>query len=86
MTNIDALINALHPDELSRLSRLGKEEQLDPEALESLDRAAGGPGEGRGYYVVRGSLEPRHNRSYYLREDVAVAIDSADKAANAVIG
>ena len=42
--------------------------------LDAIDRAAGGPGEGRGYYIVRGSLEPLERRNYYLREDVADAI------------
>ncbi len=74
MTNIPALISALRPEELDRLRRLGREQQLDPAAVEALDRAAGGPGEGRGYYIVHGSLEPRENRAYYLRDDVADAV------------
>lgn len=82
MTNIPALISALQPDELERLRDFGREQRLDPAALEALDRAAGGPGEGRGYYVVRGQLEPQEHRTYYLRDDVADAIFTATTPAN----
>ncbi|MBT2522499.1 hypothetical protein [Arthrobacter sp. ISL-28] len=44
------------------------------------------PARGRGYYVVRGSLEPLERRQYHLREDVAAAIfapESLDDTAGA---
>ncbi|MEO5321290.1 hypothetical protein PV761_22240 [Arthrobacter sp. CC3] len=74
MTDIQGLINSLRPDELAELQERGPSQVLEPDMLDAIDRAAGGPGEGRGYYIVRGSLEPLERRQYYLRDDVAAAI------------
>ena len=74
MTDIQGLIASLLPEDLAVLRQRGPDQSLDPDMLDTIDRAAGGPGEGRGYYVVRGSLVPQERRRYYLREDVAAAI------------
>ena len=74
MTDIQGLIGALLPEDLALLQERGPDQLLDPDMLDAIDRAAGGPGEGRGYYVVRGSLRPLERRHYYLRDDVAAAI------------
>ncbi|WP_426226647.1 hypothetical protein [Pseudarthrobacter sp. DSP2-3-2b1] len=74
MTDIQGLINSLAPEVLARLQERGPDQHLDPDTLDAFDRAAGGPGEGRGYYVVRGSLTPLERREYHLRDDVAAAI------------
>lgn len=74
MTDIQGLISSLAPDVLATLQERGPDQHLDPGMLDAIDRAAGGPGEGRGYYVVRGSLTPLERRSYFLRDDVAAAI------------
>lgn len=74
MTDIQGLISSLAPDVLAKLQERGPDQQLDPDMLDAFDRAAGGPGEGRGYYVVHGSLTPLERRSYHLRDDVAAAI------------
>jgi hypothetical protein len=74
MTDIQGLISSLQPEDLALLQERGQGQLLDPDMLDAIDRAAGGPGEGRGYYVVRGSLEPLERRQYYLRDDVATAI------------
>jgi hypothetical protein len=74
MTDIQGLITSLRPDELAELQERGPSQVLEPDMLDAIDRAAGGPGEGRGYYIVRGSLEPLERRQYYLRDDVAAAI------------
>jgi hypothetical protein len=74
MTDIQGLISSLRPDELAELQERGPSQVLEPDMLDAIDRAAGGPGEGRGYYIVRGSLEPLERRQYYLRDDVAAAI------------
>jgi hypothetical protein len=71
MVNIPELIAALLPDELDRLRSGGPGQILDGSLTAAIDRAAGGTGEGRGYYVVRGHLWPVEGREYYLREDVA---------------
>lgn len=74
MTDIQGLISSLRPDDLAELQERGPSQVLEPDMLDAIDRAAGGPGEGRGYYIVRGSLEPLERRQYYLRDDVAAAI------------
>lgn len=71
MTNISALISSLQPHELELLRSRGPEQALDSGLMSAIDRAAGGPGEGRGYYVVRGHLWPVEEREYHLRDDVA---------------
>lgn len=74
MTDIQGLISSLLPEELAVLQERGPDQRLDGAMVDALDRAAGGPGEGRGYYIVRGSLKPLELRNYHLREDVAAAI------------
>ncbi|WP_427172530.1 hypothetical protein [Arthrobacter sp. 92] len=74
MPDIPGLLNALLPEDLALLQQHGPDHALDSALIDAIDRAAGGPGEGRGYYVVRGSLEPLEHRSYYLRGDVAEAL------------
>jgi hypothetical protein len=74
MTDIHGLISSLLPEDLAVLQERGADHRLDRDMLDAIDRAAGGPGEGRGYYIVRGSLIPEERRNYYLREDVANAL------------
>lgn len=74
MTNIHGLINSLLPEDLALLQERGPDHRLDRDMLDAIDRAAGGPGEGRGYYIVGGSLIPEDHREYYLRDDVSAAI------------
>lgn len=74
MTDIQGLIRSLLPEDLAVLQERGPDQLLDRAMLDAIDRAAGGPGEGRGYYIVRGSLDPLERRKYCLREDVAAAI------------
>lgn len=80
MTNRPAIIDAFRPEDLAILRQCGPDQVLDRVMVDALDRAAGGPGEGRGYYVVRDRLEPLDHperRRYYLRGDVAAAISAA---------
>ena len=74
MTDIQGLIRSLQPEDLAVLLERGPGQLLDRDMLDAIDRAAGGPGEGRGYYIVRGSLQPLERRQYYLRDDVAAAL------------
>ncbi|MCI0141019.1 hypothetical protein KNN17_05435 [Arthrobacter bambusae] len=68
------MISRLQSEDLARLREAGKEKPLEPGMVAAIDAAAGGPGEGRGYYVVSGSLYPVDARDYHLREDVAEAV------------
>lgn len=83
MTNIHGLINSLLPEDLALLQERGPDHRLDRDMLDAIDRAAGGPGEGRGYYIVRGSLIPEDHREYYLRDDVSAAIFAPSTLQNA---
>jgi hypothetical protein len=74
MCDIPGLIRSLQSHELEQLKQRGLDGELEAHLIDAIDRAAGGPGEGRGYYVVRGHLEPVELRTYYLREDVAAAV------------
>jgi hypothetical protein len=74
MTDIQGLIGSLQPEDLALLQERGPAQLLDRDMLDAIDRAAGGPGEGRGYYIVRGSLEPLERRQYHLRDDVVAAL------------
>ena len=74
MPDIQGLISSLQPEDLALLRERGPGQLLSPDMLDAIDHAAGGPGEGRGYYVVRGSLVPLERRQYYLRDDVAAAM------------
>lgn len=74
MTDIQGLISSLQPEDLAVLHERGPSQLLDRDMLDAIDRAAGGPGEGRGYYIVRGSLQPLEQRQYYLRDDVVDAL------------
>ncbi|UKA61254.1 hypothetical protein [Arthrobacter sp. FW306-04-A] len=78
MCDIPGLISRLEAQDLARLRELGSEQPLEPQLIAAIDSAAGGPGEGRGYYVVSGSLYPVEARDYHLREDVAEAVYKAD--------
>ena len=74
MTDIQGLISALLPEDLAALRQRGPHQVLDGPMLDAIDRAAGGAGEGGGYYVLRGSLGPGERRGFYLRADVAAAL------------
>lgn len=74
ITDIQGLGSSLQPEDLAVLQERGLDQRLDRDMLDAIDRAAGGPGEGRGYYIVRSSLIPLERRNYYLREDVAAAV------------
>ncbi|MDP9884404.1 hypothetical protein J2W21_001917 [Sinomonas atrocyanea] len=71
MVDVTGMLHALRPEELQTLRSRGPAQILDEALLEAIDTAAGGPGEGRGYYVVHGHLWPVENREYHLRADVA---------------
>ncbi|MCA4134779.1 hypothetical protein [Arthrobacter sp. M4] len=77
MCDIPGLLQSLRPEELAQLKQRGGDGVLEAPLVDAIDRAAGGPGEGRGYYVVRGQLYPAETRSYYLRSDVAAAVVEA---------
>lgn len=71
MTDIAAVLGRLSPSELDELRALGPQGHLGRQLIEALDRAAGGPGAGRGYYVPSGSVSATGGPHTVLRSDVS---------------
>lgn len=71
MADIAALLGRLSPSELEELRALGPQGHLGKHLTDALDRAAGGPGAGRGYYVPSGSVSATGGPHIILRSDVA---------------
>lgn len=71
MADIAAVLGRLTPGELDELRSLGAQGHLSRDLTEALDRAAGGPGAGRGYYVPNGSVSATGGPHLVLRSDVA---------------
>jgi hypothetical protein len=71
MANIADVLGRLTPDEREELHSLGPQGHLPRHLVDALDRAAGGPGSGRGYYVPNGNVTPTGGPLLVLRSDVA---------------
>ncbi|MCU1540056.1 MAG: hypothetical protein JWM01_1003 [Arthrobacter sp.] len=71
MAEIAAVLGRLAPEELDGLRALGPQGHLTRPLIDALDRAAGGPGAGRGYYVPSGSVSPTGGPYFVLRSDVS---------------
>jgi hypothetical protein len=71
MADIAAVLGRLTPEEFDGLRALGPSGHLPRLLTEALDRAAGGPGAGRGYYVPTGSVSSTGGPHFVLRSDVS---------------
>ena len=71
MADIASLLGRLTPDELEELRAVGPQGFLPRHLVEAIDRAAGGPGAGRGYYVPAGSVSATGSPHLILRSDVS---------------
>lgn len=70
MADVKALVRRLAPHEIEEIHSIGAAGPLTPKLLHAIDRAAGGPGEGRGYYVYGRPSSSDRPRPFVLREDV----------------
>ncbi|MHA7279254.1 hypothetical protein ACX80H_05815 [Arthrobacter sp. MDT2-2] len=70
MADVKGVVRGLAPHEIEELHRIGPAGPLTPRLLHAIDRAAGGPGEGRGYYVYGRHADAGRPRPFVLREDV----------------
>ena len=92
MADIAAVLGRLTPEELDDLRTLGPQGHLSRQLIEALDRAAGGSGAGRGYYVPTGSVSATGGPHLVLRSDVSAWLFGAapqiphGQAAEAVAG
>jgi hypothetical protein len=71
MADIAAVLGRLTPEELEELRSLGPDGYLNRRLTDALDRAAGGPGAGRGYYVTNGNVSATGGPHVILRSDVS---------------
>jgi hypothetical protein len=71
MANIAQVLGRLTPDELDELRTLGPQGHLPRYLVDALDRAAGGTGAGRGYYVPTGNVSATGGPLLVLRSDVS---------------
>jgi hypothetical protein len=71
VADIAAVLGRLTAAELEEIHATGPQGHLSRRIVEALDRAAGGPGGGRGYYVPAGSVSGTGSPHVVLRSDVA---------------
>ncbi|MGX1162770.1 hypothetical protein FBY31_3169 [Arthrobacter sp. SLBN-100] len=71
MANIAEVLGRLTPEEREELRILGPQGHLPKHLVEALDRAAGGSGSGRGYYVLTGNVSATGGPLLVLRSDVS---------------
>ncbi|MFF1883067.1 hypothetical protein ACFVVC_16560 [Pseudarthrobacter sp. NPDC058196] len=71
MANIAEVLGRLTPEEFAELRSLGPQGHLPRHLVEALDRAAGGTGSGRGYYVANGNVSSTGGPLMVLRSDVS---------------
>ena len=71
MASIENVLGRLTPEEHTELRNLGPQGHLPRHLLEAIDRAAGGPGAGRGYYVSTGNVSSTGGTLVVLRDDVS---------------
>jgi hypothetical protein len=71
MANIAEVLGRLTPEEIDDLRGLGPQGHLTKHLVDALDRAAGGAGSGRGYYVPTGSVSETGGPHLVLRSDVS---------------
>ncbi len=74
MADVKGLVRGLAPHEIEEIQSIGPAGPLTPKLLHAIDRAAGGPGEGRGYYVYGRPANADRPRRFVLREDVCAEL------------
>ena len=74
MADVKGLVRGLAPHEIEEIHSIGPAGPLTPKLLHAIDRAAGGPGEGRGYYVYGTPADTDRPRPFVLRDDVCAEL------------
>lgn len=69
------LVEKLSPEELAEIRAAGPEGVLTQAALQALDRAAGGPGMGHGYYVSAGTVDEDGTPEFVLHHSSAAVLE-----------
>ena len=74
MKDATEMVEKLSSEEISEIRAAGPGGVLTQAALNALDRAAGGPGLGHGYYVSAGTVDENGTPEFVLHSSVADAI------------
>ncbi len=82
MAEINAVLAGLTAEELQEIKALGPKGHLGRHLIAALDRAAGGPDAGRGFYVVDGTVNHNGGQLHILRNDLSDRIFQTDTAQN----
>ncbi|BCW71314.1 hypothetical protein NicSoilB8_23580 [Arthrobacter sp. NicSoilB8] len=80
MAEINAVLAGLTAAELEEITALGPNGHLGRHLIDALDRAAGGPDAGRGFYVLDGTVNGNGGQFHVLRNDVSDRIFKARAA------
>lgn len=76
MKDFAGLAAKLTAEEAEEIRSAGPDAILSEESLRALDRAAGGPAMGHGYYVSSGTADENGSPQFVLHPDAARAIFS----------
>lgn len=71
MAEINAVLARLTAAELDEIRALGPKGHLGRHLIDALDRAAGGPDAGRGFYVLDGTVNGNGGQFQVLRSDIS---------------
>lgn len=80
MAEINAVLAGLTAEELRDIKALGPKGHLDRTLIDALDRAAGGPGAGRGFYVLDGTVNGNGGQFHILRSDLSDRVFQTETA------
>ena len=82
MVEINTVLAGLAAEELAEIKALGPKGHLDRTLIDALDRAAGGPGAGRGLYVLDGTVNGNGGQHHILRSDLSERIFQTETASD----
>ncbi len=80
MAEISAVLAGLTAEELREIKALGPQGRLGRHLIDALDRGAGGPDAGRGFYVLDGTVNDNGGQHYILRNDLSEHIFKTETA------
>jgi hypothetical protein len=80
MAEINAVLAGLTFEELAEIKEIGPKGHLSRHLIAALDRAAGGPDAGRGFYVLDGAVNGNGGQFHILRDDVRDRIFQSQEA------
>ena len=80
MADVKTVLAGLRTEELREIKALGSKGRLGRHLIDALDRAAGGPDAGRGFYVLDGTVNDNGGQHYILRNDLSEHIFKTETA------